>query len=336
MSKVVVLATGGTIASRNDSSGNAVAADDVSALLASVAPGGIRVEGRDVLTTGSYLLTPDDQLTIVRAITEALTDPEVSGVVVTHGTDTMEETAYLCDLHQADDRPVVFTGAQLAADSREWDGARNLSDAVLVAAAPSARGIGTVIAFHGRILAAAGTRKSHTTALDAFDNGAGGALGHVRGGEVVIEQYPQRPQPLPLPDALPRVDIVAVHPGADRTLLDAAVDAGARGMVIVGTGVGNANPSFVAAARDCIAVGIPVIVGTRVANGDIVARYGNGGGADLAEAGVLSAGLLRPAQARILLASALAVAPVREIANIVRAHTHPTVAAPATSRPSHR
>ncbi|XVA04516.1 hypothetical protein ACQ86I_23615 [Prescottella equi] len=134
----------------------------------------------------------------------------------------------------------------------------------------------------------------------------------------------------------PRVDIVAVHPGADRTLLDAAVEAGARGMVIVGTGVGNANPSFVAAAQDCIAAGIPVIVGTRVPNGDIVARYGNGGGADLADRGVLPAGLLRPAQARILLASALAVAPVSEIANIVRSHTHPTVATPATSHSSHR
>ncbi|WP_238782335.1 asparaginase [Prescottella equi] len=336
MSKVVVLATGGTIASRNDSSGNAVAADDVSSLLASVAPSGIRVEGRDVLTTGSYLLTPDDQLTILRAIADASSDPDVSGVVVTHGTDTMEETAYLCDLHQAGDRPVVFTGAQLAADSEVWDGARNLSDAVAVAAAPTARGIGTVIVFHGRILPAAGTRKCHTTALDAFDNGAGGVLGHVRDGVVAIDHRPERPQPLPLPDALPRVDIVAVHPGADRTLLDAAVEAGARGMVIVGTGVGNANPSFVAATQDCIAAGIPVIVGTRVPNGDIVARYGNGGGADLADRGVLPAGLLRPAQARILLASALAVAPVSEIANIVRSHTHPTVATPATSHSSHR
>ncbi len=203
MSKVVVLATGGTIASRNDSSGNAVAADDVSSLLASVAPSGIRVEGRDVLTTGSYLLTPDDQLTILRAIADASSDPDVSGVVVTHGTDTMEETAYLCDLHQAGDRPVVFTGAQLAADSEVWDGARNLSDAVAVAAAPTARGVGTVIVFHGRILPAAGTRKCHTTALDAFDNGAGGVLGHVRDGVVAIDHRPERPQPLPLPDALP-------------------------------------------------------------------------------------------------------------------------------------
>ncbi|WFR72569.1 asparaginase [Prescottella defluvii] len=331
MSKVVVLATGGTIASRNNSSGNAVAADDVSMLLASVVPGGIRIEGRDVLTTGSYLLTPGDQLTIVHAVHEALVDPDVSGLVVTHGTDTMEETAYLCDLHRAGDRPVVFTGAQLAADAKEWDGARNIGDAVLVAADPAARGIGTVIAFNGLVFPAAGTRKSHTTALDAFDNGAGGPLGRIHDGLVDIQRYPQRPQPLPIPDSLPRVDIVAVHPGADRTLLDAAVDAGARGMVIVATGVGNANPSFVEAARDCIAAGIPVIVGTRVANGDIVARYGNGGGADLAEAGVLSAGLLRPSQARILLASALAVAPASEVANIVRSHTHPRVVAPVTS-----
>lgn len=335
MSKVVVLATGGTIASRDNGAGRAVAADDVSALLAAVAPDGIPVEGRDVLTTGSYLLTPADQLTIARAITDSLGDPEVSGVVVTHGTDTMEETAYLCDLHHADDRPVVFTGAQLAADAPQWDGARNIGDAIAVAADPSGRGLGAAIVFHGRVFPAAGTRKSHTTDLDAFDNGAGGPIGSVRDGAVAITAYPVRPPALPLPGALPRVDIVSVHPGSDRTLLDAAVGAGARGVVLEATGVGNANLSFVEAARDCIAAAIPVVVGTRVADGDIVSRYGNGGGADLAAIGVLPAGLLRPAQARVLLASVLAVVPPADVATVFRSHVHPAVA-PATSRLSHR
>ncbi|WP_072686950.1 asparaginase [Rhodococcus marinonascens] len=327
MSKVVVLGTGGTIASRNNPAGHAVASDDVSALLDSVgvAACGIEIESRDILTTGSYLLTPADQLGIVREVLAVLCDPAVSGVVVTHGTDTMEETAYLSDLHHADSRPVVFTGAQITAGEPTSDGPRNLRDAIAVAADRRSHDLGTTIAFDGLLFPAAATRKRHTTALDAFDNGATGPLGRVDTGVLTLLARPVRPQPLPFPKELPRVDIVAVYPGADRTLLDAAVHAGSRGIVLEATGIGNANLAFVDGARECITNGIPVVVATRVAGGDIMPRYGNGGGADLAEVGALPAGLLRPAQARVLLASALAVASPSEIAGIVRTHTHLTV-----------
>ena len=334
MSKVVVLGTGGTIASRNDPAGKAVASDHVSALLDAAgtsAPADVEIEGRDILTTGSYLLTPADQLVIVREIVAALRDPSVSGVVVTHGTDTMEETAYLHELHHADPRPVVFTGAQITAGEPDSDGPRNLRDAITVAADHRAHDLGTTIAFAGRLFTAAGTRKRHTTALDAFDNGATGPLGRIVDGVLTLFARPVRPQPLPIPDALPRVDIVAVHPGADRALLDAAVDAGSRGIVLEATGIGNANKTFVDGARDCVAAGIPVVVATRVADGDIVPRYGNGGGADLAEVGALTAGLLRPAQARVLLAAAVAVSSPSDVADLVRTHTHPTVVPHATA-----
>ncbi|AOW93509.1 L-asparaginase [Rhodococcus sp. WMMA185] len=328
MSKVVVLGTGGTIASRNNPEGHAVASDHVSALLDSVcatAPFEVEIESRDLLMVGSYLLTPADQLGIVRAIQAVFCDPSVSGVVVTHGTDTMEETAYLSDLHHADPRPVIFTGAQNTAGKPSSDGPRNLRDAIAVAADRRSHDLGTTIVFDGLLYAAAATRKRHTTALDAFDNGATGPLGRVDTGVLSLLAKPVRPQSLPVPEELPRVDIVAVYPGADRTLLDAAVDAGSRGIVLEATGIGNANMSFVDAARDCIIAGIPVIVATRVANGDIMPRYGNGGGADLAEVGALPAGLLRPSQARVLLAAALAASSPSEVADIIRTHTHLTV-----------
>lgn len=304
---VVLLATGGTISSRgSEGGGGAVASDTGEQVFASV--GGraaypVRVV--DVFRKGSYLLTVNDMIAICARIREALTDPQVLGVVVTHGTDTMEETAYLAELTHDDARPVVFTGAQQAADSTTPDGPGNLARAIAVAGSPAARGKGVLLAFAGTIFPAAGVRKCHTTRPEAFANPDFGAAGSVSdAGEVSLTAVRPPMEALPLPGdgaGSPRVDLIAAYPGADAALLRSSLQAGAAGIVLQGTGTGNANREICREVAAATAADVVVVTSTRVEAGAVVPIYGDGGGDDLRAAGAISSGLLRPSQSLVLL-----------------------------------
>lgn len=310
MRTVVVLATGGTIATRSDAAGQAVARVTGADLVAGLAPQpGVRVVVDDVLRVGGYVMTPTLMHLLAVRARQHLAADAVTGLVVTHGTDTIEETAYFLDLVVDDERPIVLTGAQRPADAPDGDGPRNLADAVTVAAHPSARGLGTLIVFGGRIFAARGTRKSHTVAADTFTAPGGGQLGWVRDDTVQVDARPIRRRRLLLPaDDLSglRVDVAACYPGADATALRAFADAGARGVVLEATGAGNANPQICEAVAELTARGVVVTTSTRVECGPVVPIYAGGGGADLLAAGAVPAGALRPSQARVLLILLLA------------------------------
>ena len=310
MSLVSVLATGGTIATRADARGVGTARDGGADLVARLdLPPGVEVRVEDVLRVGSYLMTLQRVHTLAVRVAETLRDPAISGVVVTHGTDTIEETAFFLDLVHHDPRPVVVTGAQRPADAPDSDGPRNLAEAVTVAADGAARDLGVLVSFGGRVFAARGVRKVHTLAADPFAAPDTGAVGWVHRGGVGIESRPVRGAALDLAagSTAPRVDVVACHPDADGVALRAFADAGARGIVLQATGAGNANPAIVAAVEEVTAAGIVVVTSTRVSTGRVAALYGNGGGADLLAAGAVPSGLLRPSQARVLLAVLLGV-----------------------------
>jgi L-asparaginase len=291
---VVLLATGGTISSRSraELGGAAVASDGADDLLRSTGgPHPLPVRVVDVLRVGSYTLDVDDMLLVCTRIREVLADPAVVGVVVTHGTDTMEETAYLADLVHADPRPVVFTGAQRAADAAEPDGPGNLVRALALAGSPDTRDRGVLVCFAGEVFPARGVRKSETLLANAFSNPDD-------------ERWAgPRPAPLPLPDggAGCRVDLVASYPGADAAHLRASLAAGAAGIVVQGTGIGNANPVLCKAVKQATVDGAVVVTSTRVSAGPVVPVYGAGGGKDLLAAGAIPAGLLRPSQSLVLL-----------------------------------
>lgn len=310
MPRVAVIATGGTIAS-TATQGGVVATRNAADLLRSAQVDDIDVETHDLMTVGSYRMTLGHLRRISDAVGDLLRrerDP-VDGIVITHGTDTMEETAILLDLVHDDRRPIVLTGAQRASDAADGDGPRNLADAVLTAAAPQCRDTGVLIVFAGRVLPARGTRKVHTTALAAFRSLSGSDVGAVSDGVVTVTAVPRRPTPLPRPDERfddIRVDLVEMYPGADDALIRAAVAAGARGIVVAGTGIGNANPVVVAAAREVVADGVAVVLSTRVPEGPVSGVYGDGGGADLIAAGIPAASGLPASQVRILLALWLA------------------------------
>ena len=302
MGHIQLLGTGGTIASRSHGSQGAVASDTASTLVPSEY-GEFTVRAHDVLTTGSYLLDLADLRQIAEAVEQALTDQDTDGVVVTHGTDTLEETAFLLDLVHASPKSVVLTGAQRAADIPDTDGPRNVAEAVRTAADEHLHGAGVLICFAGKVRSARGARKVHTTAGGAF--GGGTEVAHMAGDRLVVTATPRRYPPLPMPPSSfdgTRVEIVTAYPGATPELLEHAVRLGAGAVVLAGTGVGNAGPGFAEAVRRATEGGCAVVLGTRAPWGPVVPTYGNGGGIDLVAAGAIPSGDLNPFQARILAA----------------------------------
>ncbi|MFI9206426.1 asparaginase [Streptomyces sp. NPDC053048] len=308
MRQVVVISTGGTIASRWQGSGFAADARGGDVLATAVVPEDVTVRVVDLMSVNSARLTTAHQLALLRTVREVLADPAVDGIVVTHGTDTLEESAFLLDLHHDDPRPVVFTGAQLPLEAADGDGPRNLHDALLTAA--SVRDLGVLVVFDGRVHAARGTVKVQTLAADAFADPSGSRVADVEAGGVVVHRRPERPAPLPLPAAdapLPRVDMVMHHCDGDPLLFNAAVEAGAQGIVLVATGAGNATPEIAAAVEAAVARGVLVALTTRVPTGPVAEIYTHGGAVDLAAAGAVLTGTLRAGQARIaVLAATLA------------------------------
>ncbi|MFL5579807.1 MAG: asparaginase, partial [Gemmatimonadaceae bacterium] len=239
-------------------------------------------------------------------IAELVADPAVTGVVVTHGTDTLEESAYLCARSLPWSKPIVFTGAMRAASDLGWDGPANLLEATRVAASPDARGYGALVTLGGRIFSAVDETKAHTHLLDAFESPGLGPVGVVDEEDVIFRSAlgPEPPIIQPPAPATP-VDIVSAWAGADSRLLDASREAG-KGVVVAALGRGNVPPDMVPGISRWIGDGKPVIVSSRAQRGRVGDTYAYpGGGRRLQEMGAIFAGSRRPQQARIDLMLAL-------------------------------
>jgi L-asparaginase len=318
--RVVVVSTGGTITMRPDHvTGALVPAVSAAVLVEMLAwPEAPPLELDDFACVPSFDMHGRLALSLAERVREHAARAEVAGVVVGHGTDTMEETVYLVDRVLDSDKPVVLTGAQLSAAEADSDGPRNLRSAIRVALAPEARGRGALVCFAGEVHAAREVRKVHTTALAAFASPGYGPLGHVDGNHVVFGRRPERRPPLRVPSGAfeERVDLIRLYAGADARLLRASLASGARAVVLEGTGRGNANEQVLEGVREAVAAGVPIVVCSRCVAGRVEPVYGRGGGRDLAEAGALFAGDLAGPKVRVLLQLALGAGldPARTIA----------------------
>lgn len=290
---VAVIATGGTIASRRGADGASTPSLSGEDLLALVPQINARLKPVDLMAKDSSSLTLADMQRISDAVGVELNDPAVTGVVVLHGTDAMEESSLLVHLQHAITKPVVFTGAQFTADHPNADGPSNLAAAIETALDQTNAERGVLLSFGGRCLPAWGLYKLSADAADAFRSARPAA--HAAALELAV----------PLADL--RVDIVAIYPGCDAAHIEASLQAGADGIVLAALGSGNANAGIAVAVKRCAERGVPVVVSSRVPEGLLVASYGGGGGGhDLVAAGAIHSSTLRPGQARILLAALIA------------------------------
>jgi L-asparaginase len=227
------------------------------------------------------------------------------GIVITHGTDTIEETAYLLARTLEPSVPVVVTGAMRTSSDADWDGPRNLRDAVTVAANPTSAGRGAMVVFAGRVFAGHEAVKTDTMRLEAFSTPHGAALGTVGDGQVDYRRPAVPPSRLPAQDLSPRVALVPMMIGDRGELLDLARPTH-DGVVIVAFGSGNLPPGAIPAIRRWLGDGKPVVLASRCPYGVVTPIYAfEGGGAGLVAMGVVPAGPRTPSQARLELVLSL-------------------------------
>ena len=309
--KLALVFTGGTISMALDPQTGAAKPALTGAEILARIPGGLEGVEFEVEEFGKYPgphMDPDRMLDAARRVGSLLERDDIAGAVVTHGTDTLEETAYLFDLILPGRRPAVFTGAMKTSSEPNWDGPANLVAACKVAADPTSAGRGTLVVLDDAIHAAAQVTKGDTEAFGSFKSPRSGPLGRVDRGKVSYLTAPERPARLPMPDRLEgRIDLVAAGAGADDRLLRASIDSGARGLVLQALGRGNVPPAMLPGVRHALDAGLPVVVTSRCATGRVAPRYGYaGGGAVLEEMGCILAGDLPAVKARIRLMVLLA------------------------------
>lgn len=292
MPRLVVISTGGTIATSADADGVLRPTRSGADLTA-----GLDVELMDLLSKDSSQLDPDDWLRIGAAVNAAVAGG-AEGVVVTHGTDSLEETALWLELTYGGMPPVVLTGAARPADAPDADGPGNLRDACVVAASPLAWESGVLMSFAGAVYAPLGTTKVGGSAVFGGTN----PVGSVAAGRFSMAATKERAHLGAVPNPA-RVDITAAYPGADGTAIEAFAAAGAGAVVLEAMGSGNAGTPMVDAVRRACERGVAVAVTTRVPGGHAHAAYGPGH--ELIEAGAVMMPRLRSSQARVLLMAAI-------------------------------
>ncbi len=318
---VTVITTGGTIASLRGDTGAVAPALSGQELVPSVSvPSDICITVKELVCLDSSAMTLADIDLILDAVDEAF-EEGAEGVVITHGTDSLEETAMAVDTFLTPGRRVILTGAMRPADDPYPDGPSNLSDAILAAAGHTSHEVGSTagdgnnagalsivptvpdgayIAFGGHLIPAWGAYKVSTESLEgfAFQQPCQDSARQVTSSRPALPRVPL---------AHTDVRIVAAWPGAPRSILDDAVADGAEGIVVEAMGSGNVGGQLAEGIGEALRHGIPVVISTRVPRGPVSGTYGSpGGGATLLARGALGSGYLRSPQARILLAAALA------------------------------
>ncbi|HSL22526.1 MAG TPA: asparaginase [Vicinamibacterales bacterium] len=305
--RVRLIATGGTISNR---SGGRLTADELARSMPGVERYA-RVEAEQFANTASSQLTLEQWVQLAKRIQQVLTsERDLAGVVVTSGTDTLEELAYFLHLTIKDERPVVVVGSMRNPNTLGYEGAANLLEGVRVAADPASRRKGTLVVLNDEINAAREVTKTDALRLQTFQSRPSGVLGVVDSDRVVFYREPVKRRSFDTEfditriETLPRVDVLLVYQGAPGDLIRAAVDAGAQGVVIATAGAGATSGTQFEGIQYAIGKGAPVVITTRAGSGRIAARRRRFAGED-APALLIAGEDLMPVKARVLLMLAL-------------------------------
>lgn len=310
MKKVVLLTTGGTIASRpNKISGKLASGELTGEELASMChlPDDIELIIESAFQKASIHITFDDLVTLKNKIENYFADRDIAGIVVTHGTDTMEETAYFLDLTIKDQRPVVVTGSQRSPEDLGSDVYINLRHAIYSACSEDLKNAGTVVVFNERIFAARYVKKEHASNIQGFNAFGFGYLGIIDNDVVHVFQKPIKREYFQIQSKIPQVDIIKCYMEADGKFIRAARESGVKGIVLEGVGRGQVAPQMMDEIEKAIHKGIKIVITTSAEEGAVYTTYDYKGSAyDLYKKGVILGSDNDSKKARIKLAVALA------------------------------
>ncbi len=247
-------------------------------------------------------MTPELMLDLSKEIKRRVNLDDVDGVIVTHGTDTLEETAYLLDLTIKIKKPIVVIGAMKTSSEPDWDGPRNLLDAIHIINSANSRGMGVLVCLNGEINAASEVTKTHTEDIETFHSLDFGALGFVDRGNVIFNRMPRKLETIETDKINSNVDLIKVHAGMGNKFFKFSADSGVDGIVIEAMGVGNVPPTAFEGIKYAVEKGIPVVLTSRCPSGETLDIYSYpGAGKWLKKAGVIFTDYLNGQKARIKL-----------------------------------
>ncbi len=307
--KVVVVTTGGTVAMKYDkASGGVVPTVSGKDLMAAV-PGLEKIasiETVEFCNIDSSQMTPKIWRKLAKKVQTILEQPDIEGVVVTHGTDTMTEGAFFLETILQSKKPVVFVGAMRSTSDLSPDGPANIYNAVLQICSPQSKKWGVTVTMNQFINSARHVYKGETTNVQTFTSGEYGYLGYIVGDKIIKYNDILRKDKMDFPKTLPKVPLFTTYAGDNGKHIRDAVDDGAKGIVVEGVGAGNVNKEVYQAIEYAISKKIPVVIASRVGNGGVYALYGDeGGGGSLVKIGTYLSGDLSAYKARLLLMIAL-------------------------------
>ncbi len=281
MGKVVILSTGGTIAMDQTAGSShpvpSLTGRDFEQQLASQFPTDLEISAEDIVNIPSAHISLETIQEICRKAQSHASNPDLSGIVVTHGTDTMEESAYFVHSCYSGSQPVVYTGAMRSANETGYDGLRNLISALRVASSPEARELGVLLVMNEQVHSAGEVRKFHTQRVDAFQSPPYGPIGEIAFDKVDIKRRITRPARSLEPNYVTPVPLVALTADFEVALLEAVQEMKPKGVVIEALGGGRVPPKILPVLADLIESGVPIVMTTRCGIGPVIDQYGYAG-----------------------------------------------------------
>ncbi|MGB7605077.1 MAG: asparaginase [Lutisporaceae bacterium] len=309
MKKIVIIFTGGTISMKNDKTLNAAVPAMTGEDILKLTPGIATIADIhfvDFSMIPGPHMTPKIMMELSKLIESKLENEGYDGAVVTHGTDSLEETAYLVDLTSSTEKPIVFVGAMKNSSELGWDGPVNLLDAVYTAASNESCNRGTLVVMNNEVHSASQVTKTNTHTLDTFKSVDFGPIGFIDNNKVYYYHCYTKRQHISVTEIDSKVDLIKSACGMDDRLLRFCVDSGTHGIVIEGMGRGNIPPEMVKGVEYALSKNIPIILVSRCHKGKVLDSYGYAGaGKDLTQKGVILGDNLPGQKARIKLMVAL-------------------------------
>lgn len=305
MKNILIVFTGGTFSMKIDeNNGGAVPYFHGDELL-NMIPEANELANISMFEFGMYPgphMTPELMFQLSQRINEFVSDEKFDGIIITHGTDTLEETAFFLDLTVNTHKAIVLIGAMKTSTESDWDGSKNLLDAIHIINNPNSEGLGVLVCLNGEINAASEVTKTHTEDIETFRSLDFGALGFVDRGRVFFNRAPRKLEVIPVNNINPNVDLIKVYAGMNQKFFKFAADSGIDGLVVEAMGVGNVPLETLEGIKYVLSKSIPVVLVSRCPAGETLDTYDYpGAGKWLKEAGVIFTDFLNGQKARIKL-----------------------------------